>query len=677
MRHPYPLLSLCIAAALVAPNVQARTAKLRIARLTTPVATLEHVQVQLSWQDGAETGDLRIHADRVDAADLGYHYRDVVWQCNLKRVPDNGWQCAGAARSGGAAPLQLALRFDDAALTAELNQGQARLALERRTLTPALTTLVLTRAPLQWVQALLTQVWPGASFSAGTLDGRLAITAPASAPLTVSGPLQVQGLALSNADSSIAGDKLGGRFTLDYANGADTRVALAGELQGGEFLVGSTYVALPPTPVGLHIEARSNGTSGWELPRIEWKDGDVLATTGRASLAPDGSLRALDLQTHSDDLGPVRPRYLSGWLGLLGMGEVELRGAVDIHTRLADGQLAEVTATLRDTGLHDPASRFGFSGLRGELRYSADAPVDSALQWDAGELYGLQFGAAVLPFTSSDGSLRSRQPWSVPMQGGTLRLNDVVIRPAHADKGADIRFGMALEGIDFGKVSHALGLPAFTGVLAGEIPSAHYANDRIDFDGGLALHLFDGKVAFSSLALERPFGSAPSLSADIALAGLDLQRLTEVLGFGSISGRLAGRIDGLRLVDWTPVAFDAQFTTMKARGVPQRISQRAVQDIGSVGDSSFVSSLQGKAIALFSDFGYRRIGIGCRLENEVCTMSGLPDSGGAQGANAFTIVEGSGVPRLDVIGFNRAVDWKTLVERLIAAGKGEVAPVIK
>ena len=69
MRHPYPLLSLCIAAALVAPNVQASTAKLRIARLTTPVATLEHVQVQLSWQDGAETGDLRIHADRVDAAD--------------------------------------------------------------------------------------------------------------------------------------------------------------------------------------------------------------------------------------------------------------------------------------------------------------------------------------------------------------------------------------------------------------------------------------------------------------------------------------------------------------------------------------------------------------------------------------------------------------------------------
>ena len=31
----------------------------------------------------------------------------------------------------------------------------------------------------------------------------------------------------------------------------------------------------------------------------------------------------------------------------------------------------------------------------------------------------------------------------------------------------------------------------------------------------------------------------------------------------------------------------------------------------------------------------------------------------------------------DVVGFNRNVDWPTLVERLVAVGKGEVAPVIE
>jgi hypothetical protein len=106
--------------------------------------------------------------------------------------------------------------------------------------------------------------------------------------------------------------------------------------------------------------------------------------------------------------------------------------------------------------------------------------------------------------------------------------------------------------------------------------------------------------------------------------------------------------------------------------VPQRISQRAVQNISSVGDASFVGSLQGRLIGLFDDFGYARIGIGCTLVNEVCAMRGLRSAG-----NTFTIVDGAGIPRLTVVGYNRRVDWPTLVERLAAAGKGDVKPVVE
>ena len=293
------------------------------------------------------------------------------------------------------------------------------------------------------------------------------------------------------------------------------------------------------------------------------------------------------------------------------------------------------------------------------------------LRWAGGKLYGLEFGPARLPLSSADGELRAPGEVAVPLMGGRMAFRDLRIRPPSGGAGADIRFGLALDGIDVGRVSKALGLPAFQGRLSGSIPQARYANERVGFDGGLAMRLFDGRVEVSSLALERPFGTAPSLSADIAFDDLDLLRLTEVLGFGSITGRLDGRILGLRLVDWTPVAFDARLVTDPAPGVRQRISQTAVQNISSVGDASFVSSLQGRLIGLFDDFGYRRIGIGCRLANEVCSMSGL-----YSGGNAFTIVEGAGLPRLTVVGFNRQVDWPTLVERLAAVGKGEVKPVV-
>ena len=671
-------LTACLAASALllgmfpAAPAHARTAQARIARLTTAVATLEQVRVRVEWAADAQGGELQVWAGRVEAPDLGYRYRDLHWRCPLRREGKDGWRCEGALRSGGSAPLQLAVRFDAAATQASLAQGRARIALDRNAAAPDLTRLDLARVPIRWAQALLAKAWPEANFKSGDFDATLAIEAPAKRPLRVAGPLVLRDIGLETRDAAIAGEKLGGRFAIDYRTSpASSLLAVDGELRGGEFLAGNTYVALPATPVGVRIDAAQRGGDGWELPRIEWRDGTALRATGRAGFSPAGGLRTLDLDVGSADMSPLRQRYLSGWLGLFGLGEVDLHGAMDLRVRLRDGNLQAVDAALHGVDLRDPGERFVFDGLQGDVRYSAGAPVQSELRWRGGKLYGLEFDAARLPFASADGLLRFREDATVPIMGGSMTFRGLTIRPPQGEAGADIRFALQLADIDFGRISRALGLPAFQGRLSGAIPNARYANERIDFGGGLSMQLFDGRVAFSSLALERPFGSAPSLSADIAFDGLDLLPLTEVLGFGSITGRLDGRIDGLRLVNWTPVAFDARFITDARPGVKQRISQRAVQNISSVGDASFVTSLQGQLIGLFDDFGYRRIGIGCRLANEVCSMSGLHSAN-----NAFTIVEGAGLPRLTVVGFNKQVDWATLVERLAAVGSGDVKPVV-
>lgn len=660
-------------ATLCATPAHARSMQAKIGKISTPVATLEQVRVRVDWAADAEAGELQLWAGRVDAPDLGYRYRDLHWRCPLRREGKDGWRCDGALRSGRSAPLQLAVRFDAATTQASLAQGAARIALDRDAASPDLTSFDLTRVPVQWAQVLLAKAWPEANFKSGELDARLTIDAAANRPLRISGPLALRGIGLETADAGIAGENLGGRFAIDYrATPALSLLAVDGELRGGEFLAGNTYVALPATPVGLRIDAMQHAGAGWELPRIEWRDGDALAAEGKARFAADASLQSLDMDVHSRDMSPLRQRYLSGWLGLFGMGEVDLHGAMDLRVQVRDGLLQVADASLHGVDLRDPDERFVFDGLQGDVRYSAGAPVQSELRWTSGKLYGLEFDAARLPFASADGLLRFREDATVPIMGGSMTFRDLTIRPPQGEAGADIRFALVLDDIDFGRVSTALGLPAFQGRLSGTIPNARYANERIDFDGGLSMQLFDGQVAFSSLALERPFGSAPSLSADIALDDLDLLPLTEVLGFGSITGRIDGRITGLRLVDWTPVAFDARFITDARPGVKQRISQRAVQNISSVGDASFVTSLQGQLIGLFDDFGYRRIGIGCRLANEVCSMSGLHSAN-----NAFTIVEGAGIPRLGVVGFNRQVDWPTLVERLTAVGSGEVKPVFE
>ena len=653
-------------------EADARTATARMTRVTTAVATLEGVRVQLDWPAQATQGPLRLQATRVDAPGLGYRFRNLDWRCPLQRDGKGGWRCDGILQGGGGAPFRLALDLGIATTDARLSRGASTIALSRNAAAPDLTRIDLTRVPLAWAQALLSRGWPDGRITGGTFDSRLTVIAAERQPLRIAGPLALHAAGIDTTDGRVAAENLGAQLDIDVRLGEEDRVLLDGRLQGGELLFGDAYIALAQRPVALHIEATQRGAQGWQLPQVDWRDNGALSLQGSAALAPDASVRGLDLRLRSDHLMGLRDGYLSGWLGRFGLEQLQFQGALDGRVLLREGVLQAVDASLREVKVDDPQGRFRFDALNGDVRYSAGASVSSQLAWKAGALYGLEFGAAQLPFASGDGSLRFAQPVTLPFLGGSATFDSFQIRPPGAGQGLDIRFGLALDRIDVGQLAKALSWPAFAGPLSGRIPQAHYAGDRLDFDGGLTLQLFGGSIAVSSLAMERPFGVAPTLSADIVLDDLDLQALTGVLGFGEITGTLDGRIGGLRLVDWQAVAFDAELHTQRKRGVRQRISQRAVQDLSSVGDASFVTSLQSRLIGLFDDFRYSRIGIACKLADEVCTMDGLGSAG-----QGFIIVQGSGLPRLRVIGFNRRVDWPTLVERLAAIGKGDVKPVIE
>jgi hypothetical protein len=480
---------------------------------------------------------------------------------------------------------------------------------------------------------------------------------------------------LDTKDGSIAAEGLGADLAIDYrSSSAVSLVTIDGELRGGEMLAGNAYIALPPTPVVIGLAARQAGSDGWEIPQFSWDDGDAMRVHGALGFNRNLDVQDADLHVESSDLAPLRPRYLSGWLGMFGLSELKLQGAMSAHVVLKDGEMTTADADLRDVSVVDAQDRFRFEGLSGKPVFSADAVAQSSLRWRGGALQGLEFGAADLPLRSEDGSIGLTQAITVPMLGGGLRIEGLNLRPPAGERGMEFDFSLTLEALDVGKLSAALDWPAFKGQLDGHIPNVRYANDRLDLEGTLTAHIFDGTVLVSGLAMERPFGTAPTLSADIKLDDMNLQALTEVFGFGEITGALDGSIRQLRLVDWGAQSFDAELHTDPTWKGRQRISQRAVQDLSNVGGGSggLGDSLQAQALKLFDDFGYRQIGISCQLAEEVCNMDGL-----SSGPNSFSIVQGSGLPRLSVVGFNRRVDWPTLVERLVAVTEGESTPVIE
>jgi hypothetical protein len=153
-------------------------------------------------------------------------------------------------------------------------------------------------------------------------------------------------------------------------------------------------------------------------------------------------------------------------------------------------------------------------------------------------------------------------------------------------------------------------------------------------------------------------------------SGLDLAQLTGAFSFGRIEGRLDDDVDGLRLVNWQPVAFDAWLGTPAGDRSRKRISQRAIDNISSIGGGP-TGVLSRGVMRFFEDFAYARIGWRCVLRDGVCHMDGLaPAKDGG-----YVLVQGRLLPRIDVVGFQREVDWNTFLSQLKSASAAQAVEV--
>ncbi len=181
----------------------------------------------------------------------------------------------------------------------------------------------------------------------------------------------------------------------------------------------------------------------------------------------------------------------------------------------------------------------------------------------------------------------------------------------------------------------------------------------------MSVALFDGELRIENLQLERPFGVLPTLAADVRARELDLTLLTGTFEFGAIEGRLDADVLGLRLLNWEPVAFDSFLRTSLTAEGRRRVSQRAVNNLSSLGGAPGMAVLSQTALRFFETFRYEQIGLRCVLRNNICQMDGLEPAD-----TGYYIVKGSGLPRLNVIGFQRRVDWPVLLARLAQATSG-------
>jgi hypothetical protein len=190
-------------------------------------------------------------------------------------------------------------------------------------------------------------------------------------------------------------------------------------------------------------------------------------------------------------------------------------------------------------------------------------------------------------------------------------------------------------------------------------------------DGALRINAFDGTISATGVEMIEPFGRAPRLHANVDMKRLDLELLTRTFDFGTITGRADASVQGLELVNWQPSRFDLRIQS-SAGTYPKRISQRAVQNISALGGAGAAAAIQRSLLRFFDQFGYERLGLSCRLANGVCEMDGIEKA-----PQGYVIVKGGGIPAISVIGYNRTVNWRELVDRLQRITSENVKPVVK
>ena len=661
MRRVVLVAALCVAtgasaAALVA---RAKELSLSIEDLHTPAFSARSLRASLS---GARLQELALDIDRITIA--GREWRKVRLTCPDLQVAGVRIACAqGILHLGDKIPISFSYVSDRRDLAIEFKPTTDETwRIAGRLGGPQMTLQIkVDRARLErfasWLPAAALKV------SAGRVSGTIEMKGSA-----ITARLDLAGVAFADPSGLHAGEKIAATLEADAAeNGNEWRWSAAIAWRGGEvfwqpFFLSATGQRLRLD--GVTVRGKTDVRDGvLELPGIG------TATFNARWNHVAGALDLLEARGGRLRVAPLYEQILKPLLQQTALADLRVEGETTVAVNVSRDTVSAFDLELHDVSLEDrERRRFALFGLSGHIPWQRNEASAGELAFKGAEFLKLPVGAARVPLRMRGtgvaiGNVR------VPILDGALQLRDFAA--VTTDEGWRWRFSGQVEPISMAQLSQALGMPDMHGSLFGVIPEVRYRRQTLAMDGALVVGVFDGTVSASNVQLIEPFGRTPRLHADLEMKNLNLELLTRTFDFGTITGRIDAQVQGLELVDWQPVRFDARIES-SAGNYPKRISQRAVQNISALGGAGAAGAIQRSFLRFFQQFGYERIGLSCRLNNGVCEMGGVE-----RAPQGYVIIKGGGIPAISVIGYNRSVSWRELVDRLKRITQENVKPIVR
>ncbi|MGC8517519.1 MAG: hypothetical protein ACP5P4_03205 [Steroidobacteraceae bacterium] len=666
-----------LVAVLAVPAHAVDQVTLTVSRLQTPQVQVRGAQVVMRLGSGGLSGSLSaasVQLSRPGAPPL----RAAVLHCAAIGLSGR-YACRGghfALRAGAFGALQGNLTTSYDAQTGALTVSAARVALAHgevrlgAALRPGQWQLQMSAEGVQLAEAVrLAHPWftlPAGDSLSGPVS--LALRATNRPALQARIRLRSADLNFSNAAGTVVSQHVAAALRGAVAERGG---ALSGTLvltgSRGEALAGPLYLDLAAHPLALRLTAARRGAGPLEISHLVLHERGVIDANATAQLAltPRPTLIAAQVRLARLTFPGAYASFMQMTLASGPLGSLRTRGWASGSLQLRAGHLERIDALLHGIGFSDPTASLSIAGLNGAIHWASASGVavaHSQLSWQRIGLYGLAGGATHLTFLTWSrnfallgGNVR------VPVFDGAILIHTLVGRNLGTPH-AQFDFNADLTPISMPVMCKAFGWPIMNGQLFAHIPLVQYRHHVLKFNGNLVAHVFDGVITGSHIHLDDPLGQWPQLYADVTARALDLGMVTRTFAFGSMTGRIDADITGLKLFDWSPVAFDARIYTMPGDHSSHLISQKAVTRIAGLGGGGgeVAAALESGVLQFFKTFHYRRLAIGCYLHNEVCHMSGVgpADDGG------YYLVQGSWIPRLDIIGNVQRVNWPQMLEQI-------------
>ncbi len=454
----------------------------------------------------------------------------------------------------------------------------------------------------------------------------------------ITGKLNMDGLNFSNPSFTIAGESLAPRLRLQGSLDSclkNITFELGFELPQGETLWKEYYLNWSKIPLAAEIGGKLQTT----LQKFSYLELETsISSLGKISAHGSLGLKpplSIDLLLSTSELNLQSLFSLLPQSQASSSSSLKLNGKLNSQIRLKrEKNVLSVAGSIQlaEGMLKQEEKKLALDGMEANIPFHYTSMMESSSDEEKHQEKGYflikEMKLPYLTLSPLHFGLRSSrnkflvESFSLDFFGGKVLFGDTLIQLGPKLSKITGRTSFILNDIDLSQLPLASEKFPLQGKAHLDLPRIEVTPELVETDGQAKIDIFGGNITIDQTRIEKPFSKMRTISCDISFSDINLQKVTDMLPFGRVTGIINGEIHKLSLSYGQPESFTLRIESEPRKGIPQKFSLKAANDLAII--SSGNQTLQpGKGWTRFiSNFRYKKIGIFCSLKNDLFTLRG-------------------------------------------------------